>query len=1191
MSTRKALLVAFAVTALSPVCLGAAGFRFQDGDSTTPLPRESYAIVVSRETLRDAGWRGAVNALRSKYEGRVFPYDYPDLWSVQDAVAAYAPRYLCLVARPSEATRGFVKDSAAFARTLDDDPYEDAIWAILTGFDAADALRIATARPLEVSRGISHVGSGWLEWLDEGVSWNEGVKNTKYVKVAGENLREVAGPDDTTHEMVAELNTGRYDVMSSSGHATEHDWHLGYSYPDGTFVSRQGKLVGVACNGLEEGIVSPNPKVYYSPGNCLIAHAADMDSMVPAWIHSGGANQFFGHVTVQYRTCWAWEVAGYFFNLQGRFSFAESVFFFHQDVIARLEEGPDAETRSLLTSDRDATVLYGDPAWQARVKSCTEPLYEQALAIEELGDGKVRIDFTVKALRECAPAEPAATFLPIRLKDLSVSRTDAAGVIGADDFILMRLVKEGEKPLKPGETRSVSILARRSKGLERAPRPSRTTERMTAQFLDDLVPASSQPRPVVRVRRTPTTEGSPISGKQVADATGWWRVAPSGDLLTHVLKDGREDVRLALPGRDVSALAWDGRYVWLAEKGAVHVVAARGELLFSIPFPEIEEPVAISVKKDTLRLWGSRGDEVSCKIDRSIRVSLGPVRTAWLGFSAGLVDQGGAGLDVADVHIAAPWGSNRQDVVGRVVLSAPARLREDRWGQPFFSFHGLSIPPKVPFRCSIAWNARLREARYWIWPDRVGPIDSIPKAISRRYLVDSAVLGIGTPEIKQAVAEAVGKEKEPYWIARRIYHYVIEHVRFERGLDWSDAPTLLKRGVGTCSSYTYLFIAMCRAAGLPARFAAGIRYRGGNPSADREFHRWAEVYLPGYGWVPADPSGGDSDCPVARAMAFGRIPDTDFVMTVGGGDSEVLGWQYNALAEGDAEEFFQPSIVAEMEGVWTTPGMPGAERQGDGFPDGDFASGTLDEWRVEGPHVTEVVSSTRTGSGACLHIRVNPGQSCEGNVAAHPERWERAYRKVRLPNDAAFLHFCAKVTGAEWHEPVSVFADQGEGPEVIFSAGAGDGSATATDWGEQFVDVSRFRGMTIILGFFGANANGAEDHSTDLFVDDVYLCDKERNKIEVPRSEVTPPDARLKAHIEARIRSLRGSYAADRREVVESLIRIGLPARAMVEAATMAEDPATRLGAEEVLRALNELDFRLTDRERAENAALDSTRY
>jgi len=240
--------------------------------------------------------------------------------------------------------------------------------------------------------------------------------------------------------------------------------------------------------------------------------------------------------------------------------------------------------------------------------------------------------------------------------------------------------------------------------------------------------------------------------------------------------------------------------------------------------------------------------------------------------------------------------------------------------------------------------------------------------------------------------------------------------------------------------------------------------------------------------------------------------------------------------------------------------------------------------------VTEVVSSTRTDSGACLHIRVNPGQSCEGNVAAHPERWERTYRKVRVPEDAAFLHFCAEVTGAEWHEPVRVFADRGEGPEIIFSAGPGDGSATATDWSEFFVDVSPFRGMTVILGFFGANANGAEDHRTDLFVDDVHLCDKERNRIEVPQLEVRPPDGRLKTQTEAQIRSLRGSYAADRREVAESLVRIGLPARAMVEAAAMAEDPATRLGAREILEVLNELDFRLTDQERAENAAPDSTR-
>jgi hypothetical protein len=43
-----------------------------------------------------------------------------------------------------------------------------------------------------------------------------------------------------------------------------------------------------------------------------------------------------------------------------------------------------------------------------------------------------------------------------------------------------------------------------------------------------------------------------------------------------------------------------------------------------------------------------------------------------------------------------------------------------------------------------------------------------------------------------------------------------------------------------------------RAVGVPARPGVGYWAESGRPT-----HVWAEFYLPGYGWVPADPERGD----------------------------------------------------------------------------------------------------------------------------------------------------------------------------------------------------------------------------------------------------------------------------------------------------------------------------------------------
>jgi hypothetical protein len=95
------------------------------------------------------------------------------------------------------------------------------------------------------------------------------------------------------------------------------------------------------------------------------------------------------------------------------------------------------------------------------------------------------------------------------------------------------------------------------------------------------------------------------------------------------------------------------------------------------------------------------------------------------------------------------------------------------------------------------------------------------------------------------------------------------------------------------TEYSFLYVALCRAAGLPARFEGSVVVRGDDASVDDVFHRWCEVYLPNYGWVTVDPSGVDSPLRSEQGRAFGVLSNRYFVTTHGGGDSSYLGWNYN----------------------------------------------------------------------------------------------------------------------------------------------------------------------------------------------------------------------------------------------------------------------------------------------------------
>ncbi|MFT4260873.1 MAG: transglutaminase-like domain-containing protein [Candidatus Woesearchaeota archaeon] len=60
---------------------------------------------------------------------------------------------------------------------------------------------------------------------------------------------------------------------------------------------------------------------------------------------------------------------------------------------------------------------------------------------------------------------------------------------------------------------------------------------------------------------------------------------------------------------------------------------------------------------------------------------------------------------------------------------------------------------------------------------------------------------------------------------------------------------------GVCVELSNLFISMLRSLGIPARFVSGMAYTD-SVLFDENWgaHGWAEVYFPGYGWIPFDPT-------------------------------------------------------------------------------------------------------------------------------------------------------------------------------------------------------------------------------------------------------------------------------------------------------------------------------------------------
>ena len=90
-------------------------------------------------------------------------------------------------------------------------------------------------------------------------------------------------------------------------------------------------------------------------------------------------------------------------------------------------------------------------------------------------------------------------------------------------------------------------------------------------------------------------------------------------------------------------------------------------------------------------------------------------------------------------------------------------------------------------------------------------------------------------------------------LIKEIQDYIVRNMEYVNDGKSMGALYALENKKGQCIEYADLFVAICRAKGLPARIAIGYTT---NISLNPK-HAWAEVYLQKYGWIPFDPTWAD----------------------------------------------------------------------------------------------------------------------------------------------------------------------------------------------------------------------------------------------------------------------------------------------------------------------------------------------
>ncbi|MCK4696363.1 MAG: hypothetical protein KAT74_11395, partial [Candidatus Cloacimonetes bacterium] len=358
-------------------------------------------------------------------------------------------------------------------RNLDEDVYCDAVWGIITGYEANDALDIVTG-PIgfDVRTVLSGTDDCDLEYFTQGIRTYEEIYNRYDVKYPDSNELEefTDGPTDRTEWLVSMLNEGidilnysPVDIFYTNGQGYQNYWQLHHPLPgqEGFFRSFDGQVYGEPFSNPIININSDNPKIYFGLGNSNIGQIYSNGSMAPSWIHTGGASQYTGYLINEDADSYQHGATkAYFYKAARNYTWAEAYFLGNIALQFDLMNG----TPGTNPTDLNGSALYGDPGMHIKMSQQGEfrtPLFSSELIINE-GTERDTVTYRITMNREGNPGftgkwgeRHPAIILPFIAEGVEILYTDAMDVVIEDNFALMYIWHQGQASLAAGETREV----------------------------------------------------------------------------------------------------------------------------------------------------------------------------------------------------------------------------------------------------------------------------------------------------------------------------------------------------------------------------------------------------------------------------------------------------------------------------------------------------------------------------------------------------------------------------------------------------------------------------------------------------------------------------------------------------------------------------------------------------------------
>ncbi|MHB8842453.1 MAG: transglutaminase-like domain-containing protein [Candidatus Aquicultor sp.] len=129
----------------------------------------------------------------------------------------------------------------------------------------------------------------------------------------------------------------------------------------------------------------------------------------------------------------------------------------------------------------------------------------------------------------------------------------------------------------------------------------------------------------------------------------------------------------------------------------------------------------------------------------------------------------------------------------------------------------------------------------------------------KEYLKAEKYIETGDPTIKALAQQVKGADEME--TLNKTYRYVTKNMIYDmqkvNSTHWEalGAAKAAQAKKGVCVEFADLFVALCRANGIPTRSIGGITTERTDATKG---HAWVEAYTKKYGWIPFDPTWGQS---------------------------------------------------------------------------------------------------------------------------------------------------------------------------------------------------------------------------------------------------------------------------------------------------------------------------------------------